>query len=218
MTKRKEPGFIVSFLQMAEKLKQQPFATMPSFLESCNGVRGFSSPSNLALIYEAVSWMPDDGVYCEMGVFQGLSARAAIAAGHGSQRFILVDDFREAQRYNGDNSAIELANGDNITFHPVDAFQFLRGYQGAQWDVCYYDAGHSFQDTYTALSLIRHKLADYALVFIDDVNMDGVRAAVNLAGLDFGYKIVFDAPTPCNGHWTFWNGFMALQWTRGEKL
>lgn len=214
----KERMLASRFLVNISHLRAKPPLEMPEKLASCAEVNGFSTPAILSLIHTAVRSMPEDGVYCEIGVFQGRSARAAIAARRAEQKIVLVDDFREIQYYPGaDQSARMLDDGMHVFFHQMECFHFLRTYLGKPWSVFYYDAGHSFQDTYTALALGRHKLADDALVFVDDTNWGEVRNGVMLAVQDFGYKVVLDLSTPCNGYRTWWNGFMALQWTGGAQ-
>ncbi len=203
------------FKAAVARLEKNPLAELPTELTLCKDVDGFCSKSNLKIIHTAMQCAHESAVYCEMGVFQGLSALAALSGSHDDQRLVLVDDFRELKGYGKSKDApgLKLVRDDKrVLFYEQDCFQVMRNYMGPKWDVWYYDAGHSFAETYAALAMGRHHLADEAIVFVDDTNWNGPRTGVELAILDFGYEKLFDLGTPCNGHWTFWNGWIVLKW------
>ena len=195
-------------------IAKNPLPELPDYLSDCKGVKGFASPSILAVIYYTLKQSKDDAIYCEMGVFCGLSATAANAGRSDTQRLLLIDNFSEYDGIAKQEKSLELlSKTPGVEFINQDCFLFMRSHMTEPWDIFYYDAGHTFEATYTALGIARHNLKPGAIVFIDDTNMGQVRAAVNNAAADFGYTIQFDFPSRKNGSPDWWNGFMILEKT-----
>ena len=191
------------------------FDDLDRFRDLCATVEGLSSPRCLAVINAAVSDIPDC-VYCEIGAYKGLSARAAMLGNEGKE-FHIVESFREVGIY-GDYRETLLRNldngrGDNLTLHEIDGFQFLKHHAGKPFDVFYYDGEHSSQSTYYALSLARYHLKPGSIVFLDDTNGGLVRDGMMHAIHDFPFNLLRDWWSPKNGYTDgFWNGFAVLQY------
>lgn len=143
-------------------------------------VPGLARENNLALLNLAVSLLPADESYVEVGSYRGTSLVAA-SLGNDAADVVGIDNFTL-----GDGSRERLdANLRRFDVTPTvlegDAFALVPA--GALGDrrvgVYYYDASHDYESQLEALRMIEPFLADEALLLVDDSDWERVRRAVD---------------------------------------
>ena len=175
-------------------------------------VAGMSSLRNLAILQACVRSFPKCA-YLEIGLYKGLSARAAML-GNDSGTFHLVDSFVEEAKYGSYREEctrnINAGAAKDKHIYPMDGLTFLVTTGGVAYDVFYYDGDHAFDATYTALSMARYRVKKGGIILVDDTNYGHVRQAVMHTVNDFGYTVDFDLWTPHSATGYCWNGLMVL--------
>lgn len=171
------------------------------------------------MLNQAVSWMPENEIYLELGVWRGASAICALLG--NDHKAVLVDNFSKF----GKDSGADVVRGNlglynmegRVTFYEHDFRDFLASNILAHKSVgvYYYDADHSAQGTWDGIREALPYLADQALVFIDDINRLSVREGMFsiLNHMARNFQLVYYRQTR-SSHAYWWEGFAMLEYSR----
>jgi protein O-GlcNAc transferase len=182
-------------------------------------VRGMTTPCVLQLLNFAVACLEKDEIYAEVGCYHGATLIGALL-NHPTANALAADNFSQFDP-SGQNRQALFTNleafglSKQVHFHDQDAEDFLAGLRTSsqRLGVYFYDGAHDYRSQLMGLLLAVPVLAPHALIIVDDGNVAGARQAV----LDFlatypQARLLFDIPTPCNCHPTFWNGLLVIDW------
>jgi len=177
-------------------------------IEPLLSMRKMSSFAVAAMIWKAVREMPDDQVFLNIGVYYGFTFFAGCRASKQKTSIAVADysGWGGAEPFCVDSMDKEdLPNGfffkeDFETFfkHHMPKFKEKIG-------VYFYDADHKTGPTVKALRMAEPFMAKNCVVFLDDINLSGVRKASDMY-FDDRWKQLLHVRTIRNGHPTFWNG------------
>jgi hypothetical protein len=165
-----------------------------------------------AIINMAVSSMPDDQVYLNIGVWYGFTLFAGMV-GNASRRCIGVDNFSLLANSEAFQERFQQRASDQHVFFCLDFETYFRTRHRQPIGLYYYDGPHEYQNQLCGLQLADPYLADQAIIIIDDANWEAPRQAT-LAFLEqraASYRILCNLPTACDRHPTWWNGLLILQ-------
>ncbi len=173
-----------------------------------------------AMINEAVSRLPDDHAYVNVGVWNGFTFFSALA-GNSGKRCVGIDNFSHK---NSPRTAFlqrfERFRGHGHTFHEMDYRDYFHKVHDGPIGFYLFDGPHGYQDQLDGLRLAEPFFGENCLIMVDDTNWEAVRKA----NLDFmegspnEYRMLLDVLTPKSGHPTFWNGEMVFQMVGPNKL
>jgi predicted O-methyltransferase YrrM len=145
---------------------------------------GYSGRSLLSLLQRSVSLCKSDEIYCEIGVFQGLSL-ISVAAENPEIPCVGIDNFAYFDP-DGTNKQIVLEcakragtkNVDLIDLDYEDALERMGEYlQGRKIGVFFVDGPHDYRSQLMCLLLAKPHLSDDAIIVVDDSNYNHVRQA-----------------------------------------
>src|SRR5262245_25229652 len=163
-----------------------------------------------AMINKAVSVMPIDTSFVNIGVWNGFTFLAGLS-GNADKHCVGVDNFSE---FGGPRNEFlerfETYKGAKHFFYDMDYSDYFKTVHKGRIGVYIYDGSHAYEDQLKGLQLAEPFFSDACLVFVDDTNWEAPRRAT----LDFieqsahEYEILLDKTTIKNGHPTWWNGLM----------
>ena len=170
-----------------------------------------------AIINRAVAQLPAGRAYLNVGVWNGFTLLAGMAA-NPDKNCIGVDNFshkdspRQAflRRFNRARSVQHV-------FREGDFREYFASQHQETLGLYLFDGPHTYQDQLDGLSLAEPFFGRGCLVLVDDTNWPQVRQA-NLDFIKhspFEYRMLLDVQTPRTGHPTFWNGVMLFE--RGQR-
>jgi hypothetical protein len=166
-----------------------------------------------AIINRAVTLMPDDQSYLNVGVGQGFTLLAGMAS-NPHKSCIGVDDLsRDASPRNAFLRRFLRARGPKHEFREGDFRQYFVTEHQETLGLYLFDGPRTYDDQRDGLRLAEPFFAPGCLVFVDDTNWPEVREA-NLDFIKhspFEYRMLLDVQTPRTGHPTFWNGVMLFE-------
>lgn len=195
-----------------------------------------STLANGAVINRAVSLMPSDQAFVNVGVWHGFSFLAGMLH-NDDKRCIGVDSFcvREKRDSSGRRKLRGLrrmihTQGDDWTrlafyerfearrsprheFYEMDYADYFEHVHRGPIGFYIYDAQHRYRDQLRGLRLAEPYFAPGCLVLIDDTNAhDNHRATMDfMAQSEHRYELLFDRRTRGNRHPTFWNGLLVFR-------
>jgi len=166
-----------------------------------------------AIINQAVSRMPDNQAYLNIGVGHGFALFAGMA-GNSHKKCIGVDDLArdESPRTDFLRRFLRVRN-ENHRFWEGDFRDYLADEHDGMLGLYVFDGTRSYDEQREGLELAEPFFGNGCLVLIDDTNWPEIRDA----NLDFikhsryEYRMVLDVQTPRAGHPTFWNGLMVFE-------
>jgi hypothetical protein len=169
-----------------------------------------------AIINRAVSRLPDDQAFLNIGVGQGFTLLAGMS-GNPHKTCIGVDDLAGDAIPRNDFLRRHLrVRGPKHRFWEGDFRDYLANEHKETLGLYVFDGTRSYEDQLKGLELAEPFFGAGCLVLIDDTNWPEVREA-NLDFIKhsrFEYRLVLDVQTPRAGHPTYWNGLMVFQ--RGQ--
>jgi Methyltransferase domain len=165
-----------------------------------------------AMINRAVAQMSADAVFLNIGVWNGFSLLAGMAANE-DKACIGVDNFSE---FGGPRSQFlqrfERQRGTRHTFREMDYRAYFEHEHRAPIGVYFYDGDHSYEHQLLGLQMAEPYLTDDCIIFVDDTNSQAPRAATYAFLSEHGgYRVLLDGRTCANGHPTWWNGIVVVQ-------
>jgi hypothetical protein len=162
-----------------------------SVLRRICGVPKMSTFAIGALINQAVSQMPENQAFVNVGVWHGLFGRP-----------------REAflERFNHHK-------GPEHFFHKMDYVDYFSEVHNEPIGFYIYDGNHNYDSQLVGLKVAEPFLSENSIILIDDANYDMVRESTKdyISDSSYEYEVVLDQNTFCNYHPTFWNGVIVLQ-------
>lgn len=188
-------------LKVAQELKQ--LTAMPKLSTLAIG----------ALLNRAVSLLPGDQFYINVGTWFGFSLFAGMI-GNPTKRCIGVDNFSE---FGSPRDAFTKEfTKRKSPMHEFFAMNFRDYFQKIHRDpigVYFYDGPHGYQDHLDGLTLAEPFFAPGCIIIIDDTNWDVPQRVVEafLKDRPGQYRILFDKRTATKHHPTWWNGIMVLE-------
>jgi predicted O-methyltransferase YrrM len=152
------------------------------------GVKGMSTENVRYLFNELCKNYAPNGVYVEVGIYQGCSILSA-ALYNTELDCTGVDNFSQFDP-NGDNLNTLRENikkfeskkeRGTIGVFEIDFRKFLRSFKddGKIIDIYFYDGPHEYQDQMDGLNLALPLLNDKCIIIIDDVNLERTQRANN---------------------------------------
>lgn len=142
-------------------------------------IEGMSCPETMRTLNYAISLLPKDESYLEVGVHQGLSFIAAVLnnlKGRSSESLVGVDNFSEFgsqdSKLCGNLTAFGLQ--EKVTFVQDDCWDYMKealssSFRHIPIGVYFYDGAHDYKSHVKAFEFVEPLLADQALVLVDDV-------------------------------------------------
>ncbi len=197
----------------------------PRFDEIVNGVDGFSTAAQLAVLNLAARSLPLGEAYLEIGTFKGRSLCGATLDVPGC-RFFAVENFMEFGMAGADARNVLLTNLElharDVDLHLLegDAFTMLAPDNFDQpVGVYFYDGVHTGAAHHLALALVEPLLADEAIVLVDDASWPMVERATErylVNHRDWSMLRTFSASANDDPAWA--NGLMVLAYRRSGAV
>lgn len=166
-----------------------------------------------AMINLAVSRMPHDHCFVNVGVWHGFTLLAGMA-GNPNKTCIGVDNFSEfggprvefMRRFEHHRSSRHL-------FLDLDYQDYFARQHEGPIGVYLYDGEHSYEHQLEGLRAAEPFFAEDCLVLVDDTNLKAPRDALFdfMRKSDHEYRLLCDRRTRQNEHPTLWNGVIAVQ-------
>lgn len=190
-------------------------------------VKGMTTASVMQLLNFAVECMEPSEIYCEIGTYMGASLIGAMIDRPEIHAYA-VDKFSKFDP-EGTNFNILTQNlskfdlSDRVTFHKQDTEEFFIKLRNGKKKppkigVYFYDGSHDYRSQLLGLLYVKPFLAKQALIVVDDSNSEKVsRANWDFIATHPQCRMLFNFPTPKNGHHTFWNGIQVLSWDVTRK-
>ena len=166
-----------------------------------------------AIMNHAVSSMPKEHVFLNVGVWNGFSFLSGLA-GNDDRTCIGVDNFSES---GGPRDAFmgrfERSAGPIHRFHEMDYRDYFAEVHEEPIGVYFYDGEHSYENQWRGLEIAEPYFTDDCIVLVDDTNWaDAHRATLDfIEASGLRYSLYMDERTAGNGHPTLWNGLMVAQ-------
>ena len=190
-------------------------------------VPNLATENTLAVVALAASLLDPGERYVEAGSYLGASLIAA-ARGNPAAELVAIDYFRfgpmtvAGRELPAADRAVLEANlerlgVDRVTILEGETLAVLRSeaLAGDPIGVFFYDAGHGYEEQLEALRLIEPRLADPALVIVDDSDWDEVRRAVtDYVAAEPRARLLVDIPGEDFGYPQWWSGMAILAWSR----
>jgi len=189
----------------------------PRFAEILATVKGLATPNTLALLNHAVSLLPDDETYVEVGTFHGASLIAALTDNDGADA-VALDSF--TMGYGGfehvRRNLERFGLGGVPSVLTGDVFELVRGgvLDGRRVGIWYYDAAHDYASQLEGLRIAEPYLAPGALLIVDDSDWPRVSRAIDdyLTAQPRARRIL-DLPGEDRGRPQWWSGMQVLAWS-----
>ena len=195
-----------------------------------NGLTGTSSDVLVGALQRISKYQKsiNDGIYLEIGVYQGLSLISVGKALNDSSVYG-IDNFAQNDPESKNKSIFEervrLNNFKNINLLNLDyedALGNLKQYIGTKKISTYFiDGPHDYRSQLVCLLLAKKHLSDSAIILIDDSNYRQVRLATrDFIRTNTEFKLLYEAYTSCNpGNLSKENaGNVKLDWGNGINI
>jgi len=181
----------------------------------CEAVEGLSEENNLALLRLAARHLAPGECYLEAGTYLGRSLiGAALGTGAtciGIDNFSFADSDPEGLAANIERFGV----GDRVRVIHGDTVTALRDEAIPPVGVFFYDADHSTEATRAALEAITSRLAETALVVVDDAEWEKVQAATDaFLAAHSGAELRLRIGGRAAGQPWWWDGMDVIAWTR----
>lgn len=188
---------------------------------------GMCSARMAKLLNFACQFLAEDECYLEIGTYAGFTL---LSAGYeSSHNFVGVDNFSANWSIRGD---VKCQLEKNIqaypgNYHIVDSdFRRVNLTQMQQKvGVFLVDGDHTYEDVMDSIAVFKDRLSDNALIVFDDINVPGVRKAIDEikkddAFTEFFFANSFGGPDGANGMRTcpyIHNGFSLMSYQKKES-
>ena len=196
------------------RLPQVPPEVSAALRDICRIPR-MSTIAIAALINQAVSQMPRDHAFVNVGVWHGFTLLSGIVCNPG-KTVVGIDNF---SMFGGPRDAFlarfNKYRSPNHHFHEMDYRVYFQTIHKGPIGFYIYDGDHSYEHQLEGLRVADPFLTAGSLVLIDDTNRQPARQATLdfVAGNSGCYRVLLDEPTTRNCHPTFWDGIMVLEKT-----
>ena len=197
-----------------------------SFFDSCFDIQGMTSIKKQKLLNIAFSMLPENECYVEVGTHQGKSLVSAMR-GNAKRPAYACDNFSEfansrTREYLMRNLA-RYGLAESVTFHDGD----FKGFFASEIiqhkiGVYFYDGAHDLESHYNGIVCAEPKLADEAVVIVDDWRWAadstsyaeaGTRKAI--AESKNQWQLLYVLPARYNGdHGLWWNAVAVFAFRR----
>ena len=204
--------FGVSLEIMNTQLPEKQVYTERVLAELCK-IPKMSTFAIGAMINRAVSQMPDDCVFLNIGVWNGFTFLSGLV-GNPQKKCIGVDNFSE---FGGPRQVFinrfKKFKDSRHRFYDIDYVEYFSKIHNEPIGCYIYDGNHNYENQLRGLQNAEPYLAQGCILFVDDTNANDPRQAT----LDFiaqrsgNYEILMNQTTRSNCHPTYWNGLMILQ-------
>lgn len=162
-------------------------------------LNGMCSFRTAKLLNYAASFLNENEYYLEIGTFAGYTLLSA--AYESGRKFIGIDNFTEKYSIGGDGGVkarlvenLGKFPGANTVidsdFRKADLSGLTKGDKAGVFLI---DGKHIYEDVMDSISWAMPHLADEALIVFDDVNVPGVRKAIENIRLDHRFSEFFFA-------------------------
>lgn len=182
-------------------------------------VRGMSTENVRFLFNEIVKQFAQNGVYLEVGMFQGCSLLSS-ALFNPSTRCIGIDNFSQFDKEgkNQENLKKNLSkfnNPKNIEWHNEDYKKAIKKIftkePNLKVNVYFYDGNHSYENQIEGLRVMLPYLADKCIILVDDLNWEQVeRANNNFIKENPDFKSMIKIRAKSCGSEDWWNGIEVI--------
>lgn len=184
-----------------------------------NKVNGMSTENVRFLFNEIVKQYAKNGLYMEIGTYQGCSLLSA-ALFNPSTRCIGIDNFSQFDE-GCENQEILKANLSkfdnlqNIEFYKGDYEKVIKNIfnkePNLKINVYFYDGHHSYKNQMDGLRVILPHLEKKCILIIDDYNTDRVeRANHDFLKENLEFKAIIKIKTNGNSSKNWWNGIEVI--------
>ena len=178
---------------------------------------GFSGKLTRILLNKLLSYQHIN--YLEIGVWQGSTFCSALHNNYPNYA-VAIDNW--SQTWEDEFNVNPLKEFKNNTdkfvscpfeFYNSDCFKFDLNNLKQQFNIYFYDGGHSEKEQYDALRYYYNVLQDKFIYLVDDWNFNEVPAGTYRAINDLGLRVVSEytmRTDAVNGHGdfnTYWNGY-----------
>jgi len=150
-------------------------------------VHGMTRPGIMYLLNTAVQMLENDEIYCEIGVFHGLSLISALI--NNNKTAYAVDNFSQQFSQRVEEHYIGFSNlkgsaeileknfkkfgvFDRVKIFEMDYVDFFKQLNNVSIGVYFYDGAHTYEHQSQGLELVVPFLANNALLFVDDYGFD----------------------------------------------
>ena len=164
-----------------------------------------------AIVNNAVSCMPDEEAFVNVGVWHGYSYLAGLN-GNQEKRASGIDDFSQFGGPRDEFLArFETYASPQHSFVESDYRDFFRSFSDSI-GVYIYDGEHSYENQLEGLRIAEPHFAEGCIVIVDDTNWRAPRKATYdfMAHSSRDYSVLLDVQT-CGQHPTLWNGILVLR-------
>lgn len=199
--------------------------------DPCRDILGMASPKKLTLLSRAVSFLPGDEYYLEVGTYQGKSLVSALLGNPGRyavacDNFSLFDEpAAPRNRAVLERNLARYGLSTRVRFFDCDFRDLLsrwRYHRLPLVGVYFYDGAHDEESQYLAIRLAEEVLAEQAVIIVDDWRFaedsdSGAEAGTRraLAESVHDWKIEHVLPARYNGDLDqWWNGVAVLSFRR----
>lgn len=166
-----------------------------------------------AIINHAVSLMPEECSYTNVGIWYGFTLLSGMIC-NGNKCCIGIDDFSQ---FGGPKESFlaqfYASRSDKHLFYEATFRQYFETNLISPIGVYMYDGNHNYDNQLDGLRLAEPFFANGAIVLIDDTNWKEPSQATDdfIKGSRRQYKVLFKSVTAHDSHPTFWNGLTLLQ-------
>ena len=194
------------------------------FQEVLNYVKGMTTANVVQLLNFAVECMEEDEVYCEVGCFQGATLIGALL-GHPNKMAYAVDNFSENNTF--EDSLDKLTENllaydltDQVFFCNQDFEQFFLSLQEMQSEdrigAYFYDGASDYRSVLMGLLLVKHFLADRALIIVNNSFSQAAEQAVwDFIATSGKSQLLLELPASKNS--SFGNGLQIISWDVNQE-
>jgi hypothetical protein len=204
-TQRLKIGMLIEFFNT--QIPDMPQSTRDKLRKLCQIPR-MSTYAMGALINETVRHMPADHAFVNVGIWHGFTFLSGVLD-NADKTCIAVDNFSE---YGGPKDAFcarfEQLKSTNHCLYEMDYIKYFEDVHDRPIGFYIYDGNHSYENQLQGLQLAEPYFGENCIILVDDTNYAHVRQANDdfIRTSQHEYEIIFDKPTYCNAHPTFWNG------------
>jgi predicted O-methyltransferase YrrM len=194
----------------------------PRFSAIVDAVPGFTTPAELAVLNLAARLLPDGEGYLEVGTFKGRSL-SGVLLDAPDRRYVAVENFSEfgmhtaLSRAQLEQSIAQYSTNRAFRLLDGDAFRVLATTEPSlgRIGVYFYDGAHTGLAHYLALGVAEPKLADEAVVLVDDASWPMVaRATGRYVRRHSGWSIARDIQAEVDHDQRWANGLLILRYQR----
>lgn len=192
---------------------------------------GLSTPKLGKILNNACRYLEGEEIYCEIGTFTGYTLIAASMA-NSRCKFVGIDNFRllgentteEARKWARERLAINMGHFKFGNHRVIDSDYKLVDLK-EKIGVFYIDGHHTREEAFKNFEWGHEKLSDNAMVFIDDISVNGVGDGVEdwVKAHPDEYREVFrchsfyDDSDRDHYNSVFWNGLSIVSFKRNKK-